>query len=92
MILYDNQYNFLKDEEESVEFIKNPRLYYSYLEAIKKDVRFAVLNSYEVISSLLLESKPFEYQSCCPITIVHEKQMVNGMLFKIIFIIIYFSL
>jgi len=78
MVYYENDYHFLKDEEETSEFLKNSSLYNKYLDTIKKDVRFADLNSYEVIASILIENKPIEYQACCPLTIVHEKQMKNG--------------
>jgi hypothetical protein len=80
VVAYNNEYYFLKDEDELKEFTNNPQIYYNYLNTIKKDVRYAIINSYEDIALINIEKKTFEYQSCCPLTVAHDKQMINGKL------------
>jgi len=71
-------YCFLKNEEEFNFFIKNPDLYYKYMEEIKLYVTPIKLLKPFDLAKRIAENKIFEYQSCCPVSYLEDKLLKDG--------------
>lgn len=83
---YKGIYNFLKNEEEFNFFIKNPDMYYNYMDEIKLDVTpIKFLKPFD-LARKITEHKVFEYQSCCPVSYLEDKLLKDG---KIIYALEY---
>lgn len=83
---YKGFYSFLKNEDEFNLFIKNPQLYYKYMEEIKLDITpIRFLKPFD-LAKRMVENKIFEYQSCCPVSYLEDKLLKDG---KIIYALEY---
>ncbi len=83
---YKGYYSFLKNEEEFNFFIKNPELYYKYMDEIRLDVTpIRFLKPFD-LAKRISEKRIFEYQSCCPVSYLEDKMLKDG---KIIYALEY---
>ena len=80
VVMYNNAFFFLKNEDEVQEFIKNVKVYENYLESLRFTLKPPIIYKFEDASKFIFGEYQLEYQGCCPITIKKTEQMVEGNL------------